>query len=84
MSKAWASGSDRKWRRTRTLVLQRDGYRCQMQGPGCLTVATHVNHKLGKGVSEALVDLEAACSWCNQSAGSPRANDPAPRPSTQW
>lgn len=84
MSKAWSKGSTRAWRRTRARVLARDGYRCQLKLRGCTTIADQVHHKLGKGVSEDDADLEAACSWCNQSFGDPRANDPAPRPSTRW
>lgn len=34
MSTAWGKGSTRAWRRTRALVLLRDGYRCRAHADG--------------------------------------------------
>lgn len=34
MSKTWAGGSTRRWRRVRALVLARDGYRCRAHEDG--------------------------------------------------
>lgn len=34
MSRSWKSGSTRAWRRTRALVLARDGYRCRAHTDG--------------------------------------------------
>lgn len=84
MSKAWSNGSTRAWRRTRARVLARDGYRCQLQRPGCTTIADQVHHTLGKGVSERDEDLQAACAHCNSSLGDPRSSDLTPRPTTRW
>lgn len=85
MSKAWAGGSTRGWRKVREHVLARDQYRCQIALPGqwrttrgewaqCLEVADCVHHKKGKGVSEALEDLEAACTPCNLKVGQPSSS----------
>lgn len=34
MSRSWAGGSTRQWRRTRAQVLYRDGYRCRAHPDG--------------------------------------------------
>jgi 5-methylcytosine-specific restriction endonuclease McrA len=34
MSRAWAGGSTRQWRRTRAAVLARDGYQCRAHQDG--------------------------------------------------
>jgi len=86
MSKSWAKGSDRRWRRLRFRVLARDGYRCQLQLEGCTTRANHVHHTLGRTVTGDNPDhLVAACASCNLKVGDPtRAADPAPRARTRW
>lgn len=85
MSKAWANGSDRRWRRVRAAVLARDGNRCRLKLDGCTTVAEQVHHTLGREVAGDNPDhLVAACAHCNQAAGDPRAADPSPTPRTQW
>ncbi|MGC4940954.1 HNH endonuclease [Kribbella sp. DT2] len=77
-------GSTRYWREVvRPVVLERDGFRCQINGPGCTGRATHVDHKLGKGVSEDLTDMQAACEHCNTSKGRP-TGDPEPITATKW
>lgn len=82
---SWATHPvDAAWRRTRLLVLQRDNYRCQIRGPRCTGHATHVDHVLGRGLSESLADLRAACEPCNLERGDPRTLTPKPRPRTQW
>lgn len=81
-------GSTRAWRRVRVLVLDRDGYLCKINGPRCTTTATEVNHKLGRGVSEDMADLEACCFACNPRgpAGNPQASTLNPQPTrrTSW
>lgn len=85
MSQAWSKGSTRAWRVTRARILLRDGHTCQIRGPRCTTIATQVHHKLGKSISEADCDLEAACANCNYDVGDPRKGiDPAPSPRTKW
>ena len=45
MAGHWPNGSTRAWRKTRALVLERDGHICQLQIPEvCLGTATHVHH----------------------------------------
>lgn len=85
MSKSWARGSTRAWRRIRAQVLARDGYTCRLKLPGCTTVANHVHHTLGKEYGDDPAFLIASCAHCNTSYGSPlKRRDPAPRPSTRW
>lgn len=86
MSRSWAKGSTSRWRRTRALVLARDGYRCQLQLDGCTTVATHVHHTQGRAVSgDDPGQLVAACAHCNLAVGDPSTGrDPRPRPQTRW
>ena len=33
-----------RWKRVRAVVLERDGYACQLRGPRCTGVATQVDH----------------------------------------
>lgn len=83
MSTSWAGGSTRRWRKVRAYVLQRDGHRCQLNLPGCTTVATHVHHVLGKEHGDNPDDCQASCAGCNLSTGRP-TGDPAPQPRTRW
>lgn len=56
------------WQRIRRQILERDGYRCQIVGPNCTTVATDVDHILPISQGGAWYDpvnLRAACSKCN-------------------
>ena len=85
MSRAWATGSTRRWRTIRAYVLQRDQYRCQLKLDGCTTRANEAHHTLGREViGDKPDDLVAACSNCNKKTGDPRSHDPKPRPRTQW
>ncbi|MEU5721582.1 hypothetical protein ABZ783_07145 [Micromonospora sp. NPDC047738] len=84
MSKSWAKGSTRAWRRTRAQVLARDGHRCQLKLPGCTTVATHVHHVRGKQHGDDEAYLVASCEHCNLSTGDVSGHDPAPEPRTRW
>lgn len=79
-------GSTWSWRKMRAAVLERDGHRCQINGPHCDSVAVTVHHRLGRGVSEDPADLEAACWPCNHGQGSPEssAHNPPPTRRTQW
>lgn len=53
--------------RLRRVVLERDGWVCQMKLPGCTTVATeanHIKHRAAGGLN-AIWNYEAACRHCN-------------------
>jgi 5-methylcytosine-specific restriction endonuclease McrA len=80
VSKTWQGGSTRAWRRTRALVLARDGYTCKLQLPGCQTTADCVHHTLGRAVTgDDPRYLAASCSPCNLALGEPTP-DPHPLP----
>jgi 5-methylcytosine-specific restriction endonuclease McrA len=86
MSEAWRGGSTRAWRRTRALVLVRDGYTCQLRLDGCTTQATHVHHTAGRSVTgDNPTYLVASCEHCNLTLGDPtKHTDPPNKPVTQW
>lgn len=90
MSRAWAGGSTRGWRKARAQVLARDGYLCQLRLEGCTTYAPlrggHVHHTHGRAVTgDDTRFMVAACAHCNLKAGDPTTTpDPAPRPLTRW
>ena len=75
----WKGGSTRAWRVIRRAVLERDGYRCQVEGPNCVGVATEADHLVPKsqGGSDMMPNLRAACRPCNL-ARSDKPVDPAP------
>lgn len=55
------------WRRIRRLVLERDGYRCQIGLPGCTgeaTVVDHIQAAADQG-SNRPSNLRASCESCN-------------------
>jgi 5-methylcytosine-specific restriction protein A len=58
-----------RWRETRKRVLERDGYRCQIGGPRCTVIATHVDHIVPLMVdtsrAQDMTNLRAACANCN-------------------
>lgn len=59
-----------QWRRTRTLVLARDNYRCQIRKSGCTETATCVDHIMPVESGGSWFDpsnLRAACLHCNSS-----------------
>lgn len=85
MSRAWAKGSSRAWRRVRAAVLARDGYRCRLQLPGCTIIATEAHHTVPRMASgDDPRYLIAACKPCNIRAGNPQRHEPEPRPTTSW
>lgn len=87
MSKTWAGGSTRAWRRIRALVLQRDraaGWACRAHEEGwcaranrasshaCTTTPTSAHHTRGKSVTgDDPRYLVASCSACNLHIGDP-------------
>lgn len=76
---------DGHWRKVRKAVLERDGYRCKVELPGCTGKATQVDHIVPVNAGGAIYDmgnLRAACSRCNQ--GRKANRKPASRPSREW
>jgi 5-methylcytosine-specific restriction endonuclease McrA len=75
MSRSWASGSTRAWRRLRRFVLERDAYRCQFVDPGasavCGAFATHADHIVPRSIGgpDVAENLRAACARHNLSRG---------------
>lgn len=60
-------GSTWQWRKRRQIILQRDGFRCQLRLPGCTGKATTVDHIKPKadGGGDEATNLVAACARCN-------------------
>lgn len=92
MSKAWAGGSTRAWRRVRAFVLGRDGQRCQV-GPQrrargerdvCTVVATQGHHLDGKAAGDDPNRVVASCGPCNLAEGDVTARDPEPTVRAWW
>jgi 5-methylcytosine-specific restriction endonuclease McrA len=83
MSRSWQGGSTTAWRKTRALVLDRDGHACQLRLPGCTRRAEHAHHLDGKAMGDDIARLVASCQHCNLSTGQP-TGDPSPEPRTRW
>jgi hypothetical protein len=67
------------------MVLDRDGWRCQVGLSGCLGRASQVHHVYGRSVTgDDPAYLVAACGPCNRRLGDVRAQDPDPVPRTVW
>lgn len=61
----------------REVILERDGYECQIRDPGCVKVATEVDHIRPLSEGGAFLDpanLRAACRKCNRAAGARASN----------
>ena len=62
--------TDSRWRAVRAAILERDGYRCQIQGgPTCTQIATQVDHIIPIRLGGAWLDpanLRASCAKCNR------------------
>ncbi|MBN6037465.1 HNH endonuclease [Amycolatopsis sp. 195334CR] len=91
MSKAWAGGSTRRWRKTRLHVLNRDRWTCQLCGqvisPGLRPPhprSASVHHTRGKRYGDDPRYLQAAHRQCNQQVGDPTRHDPEPKAMTAW
>ncbi|MFD4990781.1 HNH endonuclease [Cellulosimicrobium cellulans] len=74
MSRSWAAGSTRQWRKLREAVLARDGYRCQVPKGAdvCGEHATHVDHIVplaDGGQKWDPMNCRASCASCNLSRG---------------
>ena len=85
MSKSWAGGSTRRWREVRAFVLERDGWQCQVQLPGCEGRARHAHHVQGRAVTgDDPRYVVAACEHCNLKIGDPTKKDPPAQPDVWW
>ena len=67
---AWERSDRRRflpkdWNKRRLRVLRRDGYRCQIAGPGCLVTATEVDH-MGERTDHRLEVLQSVCRVCHK------------------
>lgn len=91
MSRGWAGGSTRAWRKLRAAVLERDGSRCQVvddKGAKCGKVARTVGHldPLSRG-GVKLADparLRAECEAHNYGDGARLANAGRRRRAWSW
>ncbi len=78
---------DQAWRHLRPFILLRDSYLCQIQGHGCTTRATTVDHILELDAGGARLDprnLRAACRHCNASLGATYGNGKREPRSDNW
>lgn len=87
MSKGWAGGSTRAWRRYRRDRLP-PGALCELRLNGCTNIATQLHHL--DGVRAGLIPTDPtrcipACANCNQAEGDPTRTSPPPNPpTTNW
>jgi 5-methylcytosine-specific restriction enzyme A len=75
-----------KWRRVRAIVLKRDGFECQVRGPGCRGLAGEVDHIIPVLAGGALYDpanLRASCAWCNRHREA-QSRKRQRKPSREW
>lgn len=100
MSRSWAGGSTRRWRRMRAAVLLANAStnrgRCTLnvgdhcprhhrRCPGiCTGTADAVHHTKGKEHGDDPRYLIACCTACNAHVGQPGTNSPEPTPRSSW
>lgn len=82
---AWSTSTRAKrlpgnWHTIRRMVLNRDDYRCRIQGPHCTTAASEADH-IVHGDDHSLPNLQAACAPCHKAKTQAEAR--AARPSRQ-
>jgi 5-methylcytosine-specific restriction endonuclease McrA len=56
------------WQKVRKQILERDAYRCQINGPGCTGHANEVDHIVPLRVGGSRLEptnLRASCKHCN-------------------
>lgn len=77
---------DGHWRKVRRQILERDGYLCKIEAPGCLGKATEVDHVVPVDDGGLLFEpsnLRACCHPCNMSRQRRRFLA-ASKPSREW
>jgi 5-methylcytosine-specific restriction enzyme A len=77
---------DGHWRWVQRAVLARDGYVCQVRGPGCGRRADEVDHVIPTGAGGLLYDegnCRAVCGACNRSRVNRQRQRRVP-PSRDW
>jgi len=78
--------SDGYWRRVRQVVLERDGYVCQVRSPGCRRRADEVDRIVPIGAGGLLYDegnCRAVCGVCNRARANRQRQRSVP-PSRNW
>lgn len=89
MSKAWAGGSTRQWRRIRARILaenlRTNHGRCTLQLRGCTGQANTVHHVQGRAVTgDDPKHLAACCRACNLKIGEPGKDSPPTKRVSRW
>lgn len=89
MSRSWAKGSTRRWRKLRAAVLlanaNENAGRCVLAIHGvCTGLAEQVHHVKGKAHGDRIEDLVPCCKRCNLHVGNPGRISPEPRPVSKW
>lgn len=54
-------------------ILKRDQNRCRIRLPGCITLATEVDH-IRRGDDHRDANLQSACPWCHARKSSAEGN----------
>lgn len=74
------------WPKFRKLVLERDGYRCQIGGPKCTGKATTVDHIVPPPTGPWFdpTNLRAACHPCNYGKAGRSTRRRSVAPSRRW
>lgn len=77
--------STAQWQRVRLMVLERDGWVCQIRLPKCTRRAEQVDHIISWRDGGSKFDpsnLRAACAYCNNARG--RVKSVTAPPSREW
>jgi 5-methylcytosine-specific restriction endonuclease McrA len=75
------------WQRLRLLILDRDGWQCQVHGSMCThhaSVVDHITARADGGDCWDPANLRAACVQCNSRGGSTRTNARTHAQATRW
>ena len=81
---SWGNRSRRRaelpsdWPKIRENILNRDGYTCQIRGPGCTILATDVDHGDAGRHIHTPDNLRAACGPCHRQRTAAQGNAAKP------